>query len=161
LAFWDASFCREQRVFFSLAGKSLGLIFGHTVYATAVVLAVFMAGLAIGSDYLGRWGDSHTEPIALYARIEFLVAATGALSLAGLAAVRSLYVMVYPTVNGLPPFLFTLRFLGVAVVLFIPTFLMGGTLPILVRGLTQKSGELGGRVSQLYWVNTLGAVLGT
>jgi len=57
--------------------------------------------------------------------------------------------MVYPTVNGLPPFLFTLRFLGVAVVLFIPTFLMGGTLPIWFAAFTQKSGELGGRVSQL------------
>ena len=141
--------------------KALGLIFGHTVYATAVVLAVFMAGLAIGSDYLGRWGESFSEPIALYARIEFLVAATGALSLVGLAAVRSFYVRVYPAVNGFQPFLFALRFFGVAVVLFIPTFLMGGTLPILVRSLTRKSGELGGRISQLYWVNTLGAVLGT
>src|SRR6266403_1629206 len=141
--------------------KALGLIFGHTVYATAVVLAVFMAGLAIGSDYLGRWGESFSEPIALYARIEFLVAATGALSLVGLAAVRSFYVRVYPAVNGFQPFLFALRFFGVAVVLFIPTFLMGGTLPTLVRSLTRKSGELGGRISQLYWVNNLGAVLGT
>jgi predicted membrane-bound spermidine synthase len=64
--------------------KSLGLIFGHTVYAAAVVLAVFMAGLAAGSAYLGRWGERHTQPTALYARIEFLVAATGALSLAGI-----------------------------------------------------------------------------
>jgi predicted membrane-bound spermidine synthase len=47
------------------------------------------------------------------------------------------------------------------VVLFIPTFLMGGTLPVLVRGITQNSAELGVRVSQLYWVNTLGAVAGT
>ena len=70
--------------------KALGLIFGHTVYAAAVVLAVFMAGLASGSVYLGRWVKGHTNPVALYARIEFLIAATGALSLAGLAAVRSL-----------------------------------------------------------------------
>ncbi|HYL09640.1 MAG TPA: fused MFS/spermidine synthase, partial [Candidatus Acidoferrales bacterium] len=33
--------------------------------------------------------------------------------------------------------------------------------PILVRGLTRKSAELGSRVSRLYWVNTLGAVAGT
>jgi spermidine synthase len=141
--------------------KSLGLIFGHTVYAAAVVLAVFMAGLAAGSAYLGRWGERHTQPTALYARIEFLVAAAGALSLAGLAAVRSLYGMVYPAVRGLQPLLFALRLFGVFVVLFIPTFLMGGTLPILVRSLIRNSAELAARVSQLYWVNTLGAVLGT
>ena len=38
---------------------------------------------------------------------------------------------------------------------------MGGTLPILVRGLTRSSAELGARVSRLYWVNTAGAVAGT
>jgi spermidine synthase len=142
-------------------GKALGLIFGHTVYAIATVLAVFMAGLAAGSAYIGRWSEQRAEPFALYAWIEFLVAATGALSLAGLAGVRSLYVAAYPAVSGLPPLLLALRSFGATVVLFIPTFLMGGTLPILVRGITRNSAELGMRVSQLYWVNTLGAVAGT
>src|SRR5437879_2715581 len=142
-------------------GKALGLIFGHTVYAIATVLAVFMAGLAAGSAYIGRWNEQRAESLAVYAWIEFMVAATGALSLAGLAGVRSLYVAAYPSVNGLQPLLLALRFFGTAVVLFIPTFLMGGTLPILVRGITRNSAELGMRVSQLYWVNTLGAVAGT
>jgi predicted membrane-bound spermidine synthase/tetratricopeptide (TPR) repeat protein len=38
---------------------------------------------------------------------------------------------------------------------------MGGTLPILVAGVVRNSDELGSRVSQLYWINTLGAVTGT
>ena len=142
-------------------GKALGLIFGHTVYAIATVLAVFMAGLAAGSAYIGRWSEQRAKPVTLYAWIEFLVAATGAFSLAGLAGVRSLYVAAYPSVSGLQPLLLVLRFFGTTVVLFIPTFLMGGTLPILVRGITRNSAELGMRVSQLYWVNTLGAVAGT
>jgi hypothetical protein len=33
--------------------KALGLIFGHTAYAVATVLAVFMAGLASGSAWIG------------------------------------------------------------------------------------------------------------
>ena len=142
-------------------GKALGLIFGHTVYAIATVLAVFMAGLAAGSACIGRWSERRAESLALYAWIEFMVAATGALSLAGLAGVRSLYVAAYPSVTGLQPLLLALRFFGATAVLFIPTFLMGGTLPILVRGITWNSAELGMRVSQLYWVNTLGAVAGT
>jgi predicted membrane-bound spermidine synthase/Tfp pilus assembly protein PilF len=64
-------------------------------------------------------------------------------------------------VTQLAGLLLALRFLGAAVVMFIPTFLMGGTLPILVRAVTRTSLELGARVSQLYWVNTLGAVAGT
>src|SRR5260370_17460487 len=142
-------------------GKALGLIFGHTVYGIGRVLRVVMAGLAAGSACIGRWCERHSEPVALYAWIEFLVAATGAFSLAGLAGVRALYVATYLSVSGLQPLLLALRFFGATVVLFLPTFLMGGTLPILVRGITRNSAELGVRVSQLYWVNTLGAVAGT
>src|ERR1019366_7978737 len=57
--------------------------------------------------------------------------------------------------------LLALRFAGTALVLFLPTFLMGGTLPVLVRGLTRNSAELGTRLARLYWVNTSGAVAGT
>jgi len=68
--------------------KALGLIFGHTAYAVATVLAVFMGGLAAGSAWLGQWSESRERPIALYGWIELGVAATGAVSLAGLAGVR-------------------------------------------------------------------------
>src|SRR5580704_17333363 len=118
--------------------KALGLIFGHTVYAIATVLAVFMAGLAAGSAAIERWSEQRAESFALYAWIEFLVAATGALSLAGLAGVRWLYLAAYPSVSGFEPLLVALRFFGASVVLFIPTFLMGGTLPILVRAITRN-----------------------
>lgn len=141
--------------------KALGLIFGHTVYAAAVVLAVFMAGLACGSVYLGRRAKGHPNPVALYAWIELLIAATAALSLAGLAAVRSLYVIAYPAVSGSEIPLLALRLVGVTAVLFIPTLLMGATLPILVHSFVSTSGNLAGGVSQLYWINTLGAVAGT
>jgi spermidine synthase len=141
--------------------KSLGLIFGNTVYATATVLAVFMGGLALGSALLGRWSDRRVNAVALYGWIELAVAAAGALSLLGLTWVRSLYLAAHPVLGGSTAALVALRFLGAGLVLFLPTFLMGGTLPILVNGLTRTSEELGARVSRLYWVNTLGAVAGT
>lgn len=142
-------------------GKALGLIFGHTAYAVATVLAVFMAGLACGSVFLWRWIKTPTEPILLYSRMELLVGATGALSLGGLACVRWLYVNLYAHVGEMGTLLLALRFFGAAVVLFVPTFLMGGTLPVLVQGVTRSRAELSERVSQLYWVNTFGAVVGT
>jgi spermidine synthase len=141
--------------------KALGLIFGHTAYAVATVLAVFMGGLAAGSAWLGRWGESRERPVALYGWIELCVAATGAVSLAGLAGVRAVYIAAYPYASGHGATLLALRFAGAAIVLFLPTFLMGGTLPVLVRGLARDSVELGTRLARLYWVNTAGAVVGT
>jgi spermidine synthase len=141
--------------------KALGLIFGHTAYAVATVLAVFMAGLASGSAWIGRRGDHWKRPIALYGWLELGVAVTAAISLAGLAGVRTVYVAAYPYAGGNAGALLMLRFAGSALVLLLPTFLMGGTLPVLVRGLTRNPAELGARLSRLYWINTAGAVAGT
>jgi len=142
-------------------GKALGLIFGNTVYAISTVLAVFMGGLAMGSAWWGRMSEQRANPVLLYGWMELGVGATGAVSLAGLAAVRRIYLAAHPLVAGSGPALLLLRFLGTAIVLFLPTFLMGGTLPVLVQGLTRHSAELGRRLSRLYWINTGGAVAGT
>jgi spermidine synthase len=141
--------------------KALGLVFGHAVYAIATVLAAYMAGLAVGSTCLGRWSEDRPRLVKLYAQIELLVAASGALSLVGIIVVRALFIAVYPLADGWQPLLLLLRFAGASLVLFVPTFLMGGTLPILVSAVTRNSDELGKRVSGLYWINTLGAVAGT
>ena len=141
--------------------KALGLIFGHTAYAVATVLAVFMGGLAAGSAWLGRWGERSDRPLALYGWIEIGVALSGAVSLAGLAGVRAVYIEAYPLASGHSATLLALRFVGAALVLFLPTFLMGATLPVLVRGLARDSAELGTRLARLYSVNTAGAVAGT
>ena len=141
--------------------KALGLVFGHTAYAVATVLAVFMAGLASGSAVIGRRCETWRRPLAAYGWLELGVAATAAISLAGLSGVRAVYVAAYPHAASSGAILLALRFAGSAMVLFLPTFLMGGTLPVLVRGLTSSAAELGTRLSRLYWINTAGAVAGT
>jgi spermidine synthase len=140
--------------------KSLGLLFGYSAYALATVLAVFMGGLALGSAWLGKISERSQNPIALYAWIEFGVAASGGLSLAGLAGVRVLYFILYPHFSSSRIELLVLRFAGAAIVLLVPTFLMGGTLPILIRGVARNSSILGARVSRFYAINTMGAVIG-
>jgi len=144
--------------------KSLGLLFGYTVYASATVLAVFMGGLAAGSIWLSQKTERVCRPIALYGWVELGVAATGAASLPGLSGVRWVYYHLYPLVSHSELSLLAVRFLGASLVLIVPSFLMGGTLPILVRSLSPQgnrgSTQIGRRVSLLYWVNTLGAVAG-
>ncbi len=141
-------------------GNALGLIFGHTVYAIATVLAVFMGGLTAGSAWLGKWSETSRRPVAAYGWLELGVGATGAASLAGLHAVRAAYFAAYPYFSTHTVVLVGLRLAGAAVVLFVPTFLMGGTLPVLIHGLSRSSAEVGRRLARLYWVNTAGAVAG-
>ena len=141
--------------------KALGLVFGHTAYAVATVLAVFMAGLASGSAWFGRRSERWGRAVSVYGWLELGIAATAAISLAGLSGVRAAYVAAYPYAAANAAILLTLRFVGTALVLFLPTFLMGGTLPVLVQGLARNEAQLGERLSRLYWINTAGAVAGT
>ena len=58
-------------------------------------------------------------------------------------------------------YLFSLTRFGLCfALLLIPTALMGGTLPVVAKFAVRRLGRLGGRVGQLYAVNTLGAVVG-
>src|SRR5215472_891507 len=140
--------------------RALGLVFGHTVYAIATVLAAFMGGLAAGSAYLGSWGQRSDRPVVVYGWIEILTGISGALSLAGVTGVHYLYVAAYHIVAGSTPLLVALRLVASVLVLFVPTFLMGGTLPILAGGLSRGSTELGSRLGRLYWMNTADAISG-
>src|SRR5881628_3066282 len=74
--------------------RELRLVFGASTAASAAVLAIFMGGLGAGGLLLGRRADRHEEPLALYARLELLVALTAALTPLLLVAARWLYIAV-------------------------------------------------------------------
>src|SRR5208282_4631385 len=61
--------------------RMLSRTLGSTVYAASTILAVFMAGLALGSFVFGRFADRVRRPLALYACLEAGIGATAVLSL--------------------------------------------------------------------------------
>src|SRR5690349_18327411 len=60
-------------VYQSVLNKYFSFIFGVSGYATAIVLATFMAGLAIGSWGAGKRCASIRHPIAAYGACEMLI----------------------------------------------------------------------------------------
>src|SRR5262245_41109963 len=58
--------------------RELRLVFGHSTAASAAVLAIFIGGLGTGGLLVGARVDRWTRPLALYARLEALVALTAA-----------------------------------------------------------------------------------
>src|SRR6476659_11496749 len=53
--------------------KYLALMFGSTVYAQTVVLAVFMGGLALGNRIIGARSDLLARPLAAYGCLEVAI----------------------------------------------------------------------------------------
>jgi len=140
--------------------RMLGLVFGHTVYAVSTVLAAFMGGLALGSALFGRAADRSTRPIRLYGILEIAIGAFAVATPLLVPAVERLY-LAYAQRAGLPASGFSpIQFALVFGILVIPTTLMGGTLPILIRFFIQHRDEIGGQVGRLYALNTFGAVGG-
>src|SRR5882724_4004279 len=122
--------------------RSLGQLFGYSAYAVATVLAVFMGGMAIGSAVFAKWRPANRSGIALYAWMEFGIAATALLSLPGIALVRQIYFASYSHAGGSSAALLAIRFAGAALALGLPTLLMGGTLPVLLGAVAQQAAEL-------------------
>ena len=140
--------------------RMLHLLFGDTVLAVSTVLASFMAGLALGSFWSGRYVDRRPRVLALYAGLEVGIGVSAVLLPVALAALTPAYVWLHQHLHASFWFFSAVRFLLAFCLLCVPTALMGATLPVLSRYLVRTNATLGWSVGTLYALNTAGAVLG-
>jgi predicted membrane-bound spermidine synthase len=141
--------------------KYLSQMFGSTIYAQTVVLAVFMGGLALGNRIFGGRSDALRQPLRAYGFIE------GAIGLYAF-----FFPMLYQLADGIfvslgsrvleqRGLLLALKGTLSVGLLIVPTLLMGGTLPLLAAWLQKNADEAGRRSARFYSVNSLGAVFGS
>ena len=143
-------------VFEVLWVRYLTLVVGHTTFAVSLVVSSFLAGLVLGSLWLGRIADRLQRPLLVYGLLE---GATAVLALGitwVLARLPELLDAVGLPGGGPLPVRAVLSFLAVLP----PTFAMGGTLPVLTRFIARELEALGRSFGVLYALNTLGAAIG-
>ena len=144
--------------------RMFSLVFGATTLAISTVLTAFMGGLALGSYLSGRLADRIQDTLKAYALAEAGIGVCALLVPLVVAHFDSLNSFLYTTFPDNYLVLGAARFLASAVVMVIPTTLMGATLPLLARYFVQTEAEqarVGFRVGTLYAINTFGAVAGT
>lgn len=141
--------------------RQLLLSVGATTAAVSTVLGVFMGGMGLGAWWLGRRADRSAAPLKLYAYLEIGIGLY-ALVLPDLVAwTRPFYVAAARALEGQPASLTLLRVGLSAALLLLPTILMGGSFPVLVRFLARSDARLGRDLGGLYGVNLAGAVCGS
>src|SRR2546427_12092243 len=103
-----------------------------------------MAGFAFGSYVFGRWVDRRRNTLLAYAALEAGVGLYALLVPSLLAALRPAYVLLH-RLDVPHAALASGRALLAALVLLVPTTLMGGTFPALVRAIIDLThrGKLG------------------
>lgn len=138
--------------------RYLAILLGAQARATALVLAVFLGGIAAGYACFGRWTRwKKWNLLRVYALVEL-----------GLFAWAAFFPLLFRwTVPWAAEFyrffglssLFIDLFFSVLLIGF-PTFLMGGTLPLLTQGLSEDLKSASRTHAHIYGINTLGACFG-
>ena len=140
--------------------RELRLVFGASTPATAATLAVFMAGLGLGSLFLGPRADASRRPLLFYAGLEAIVAILAAVSPLWVAVARGAYAALGGLVSLGSVGATVVRLLLATLVLLAPATVMGGTLPAAARAVEAPEDSSRHRLAFLYGMNTLGAVVG-
>ena len=122
--------------------RMLTLVFGGTTSAVSTVLAVYMAGLALGSWYFGRIIDSpqstvHRPPLRIFAFLMMGIGIYCSFTPFLFKGIEQIYIFLASEAEASHYIthltLHITRFILGFIVLLIPTALMGGTLPVLTK----------------------------
>ena len=143
-----------------LWARQLGLILGNTMYAISLVVAIYMAGLGLGTFMVDAFLKRYPHPLNVYAILEVGIG-LWALSVPFLLkGVDYLHTILNPIFGQSLLFDSLLHFGLSGLVILVPTVLMGGTMPALTTCCTTQLKQFGEKLSLLYALNTFGAALG-
>ena len=138
--------------------KYLSRLLGADSIATSIILATFLGGLSLGYYLCGKFSTRLKHPLRGFALLEGVI---------------GIWALAFPVIFAMVDTLTrSWSFSAPAVILFqgvlcsafligIPTVCMGGTVPLMTRGISQNLKESTNVHATIYSINTAGAVLGT
>lgn len=142
-----------------LWSRLLSIVLGiTTTQSLSTVLVVYLLGLAAGGAVGGRWVDRLQRPASAFGLLEIALGSAAVLSVAAFGLVLP----IASALGGLPGWSghATRLLAAAAVVMALPTFLMGLLFPVAGRLHAAAGVGVGRRIGSIYAVNTAGAVLG-
>jgi spermidine synthase len=146
--------------------KELSLLFGGSTQSAAVTISAFFLGLGLGANKIGAWVNQYKRRrslafhhyLKIYALIEIAIALSALLYFAIYPLFTAVYGQFYDTIS--PTWLVALKLFLAVPLLSVPAFFMGGTLPVMAELVVDVKQHFASRVSNIYFINTLGACAG-
>jgi predicted membrane-bound spermidine synthase/Flp pilus assembly protein TadD len=141
--------------------RALTLVIGSSTYSFTTMLVTFLVGLALGGFLYARLMGDREVRLSTFGYIELWV---GLAALATIPLFERLPLIFVRLLHGFGDsfntFLSLQLFLS-ALVMLIPTILLGLTFPLVARLFTQSLYRVGTGVGNSYAANTLGAIVGS
>jgi spermidine synthase len=142
--------------------RLMGMMLGATVYVFSIILAVFLAGLAIGSSagsVLLRTAKSTRSPRLALGWCQIFLAA-GIAWTAYMIANSLPFWPINPLLTTSPWFTFQLDLVRCLWAMLPPTLLWGASFPLALAAAAQPGEDPGRVVGAVYAANTVGAIVG-
>ncbi|MDP5132253.1 MAG: fused MFS/spermidine synthase [Paraglaciecola sp.] len=139
----------------------LGLFLGHAAYAQALVLSLFMGGMALGAALVSRYVHAWKNLIKSYAIIEAIIGILGLVFHAIFVfALDYSYNNVMPSLNN-AGLIEAYKWLLASALIIPQTILLGMTFPLMCGGMIRRfPGNDGKTLGGLYFTNSIGAACG-
>ena len=135
--------------------RYLAILIGSEAKSSAIVVSVFLVGLAIGYYLFGRLMARDWErqfSTKMYGYVELLI---------GIYAVAfPLLFPIFQSISFGGPDFFIFDVIVVGLCVLLPTILMGASIPVLTTVLPESASEVNSTHAKIYGWNTLGACLG-
>lgn len=141
--------------------KLIGLIVGPTTYSFTIVLVTFITCLALGSIFFGWLADRTGKTLPLLF-ITQLLAAVSALCISQVMGNSQIFFakLIFHFKDSFA-LLQISKIIALMAFMFIPTFCLGATFPLVGKICTRSLDNTGRSIGFAYAVNTIGAVLGS
>jgi predicted membrane-bound spermidine synthase len=138
--------------------KYISRLLGSDCVSTAIILSVFLGGLSFGYFMFGKLSQRVKNHLKAYAVLEGII---GAWCL-NFPVIYDRIVFITSSWSFSVPFWLIIQGFFCAILLIgIPTFCMGGTIPILTQAITQQITHATATHAKIYAINAIGACTGS
>jgi len=140
--------------------RALTMVIGMSTYSFTIMLTTFLVGLGLGSlCYARRWGN-RSAGVAAFGLVQMGVALTALATIPLFERLPFLFLRLRHGFGDSFGQFLAIQVLLSALVMLLPTLLLGTTFPLVARIYTQQLYRVGNSVGTAYASNTLGAILG-
>lgn len=135
--------------------KYLSFLVGSEARSISLVVAVFLLGLAAGYQFWGQITEREMSRKTILKMVGYIE-----LGIATYAILFSYFFEIVKALSYAAPDWLMVDLGITLILLFVPTFLMGASIPLLTAAIPNHVGEVNYCHSRVYGINTLGAFAG-
>ena len=140
--------------------RALTMVIGTSVYSFTTMLVTFLVGLALGGFLYARIFGRQEVGIRTLGVIELLVGMTALATIPLFERLPFLFLRLLFVIGESFSMFLAIQLLLSALVMLVPTVLLGMTFPLVAQLFTHDLYRIGRSVGTSYAANTVGAILG-